>query len=138
MTDKLSTEKRSWNMSRIKSVDTKPELLIRKAFYKLGYRYRLHKKDLPGKPDIAITKLKLAIFVNGCFWHRHEGCNEASRPKTNSLFWENKINANINRDQKNYSALLKLDWKVLVIWECEVSKNLEKNTQLINEKLRFI
>lgn len=82
--DKLTKERRSWNMSKIKSKDTKPELKVRKILYKLGYRFRLHRKDLPGKPDIVLPKYRTAIFVNGCFWHRHDNCIEASRPKSNS------------------------------------------------------
>lgn len=87
-------------MSKIKSKDTKPELKVRKVLYKLGYRFRLHCKDLPGKPDIVLPKYRTAIFVNGCFWHRHENCIEASRPKGNSEYWENKLNKNVERDLK--------------------------------------
>jgi len=122
-------------MSKIKSSDTKPELKVRKVLYKLGYRYRLHRKDLPGKPDIVIPKYKIAIFVNGCFWHRHENCIEASRPKTNSAFWENKLTKNVERDLKNYSSLSSDDWKVLVLWECEVEKNSDEAELLINKQL---
>ncbi len=135
MADKLSKEKRGWNMSRIKSKDTKPELLIRKALYKLGYRYRLHKKEVPGRPDIVLNRLKTLVFVNGCFWHRHEGCREASRPKTNSEFWENKIRKNVERDVRNYTTLQSLHWKVIVIWECEISNDIEQNINLLKKKL---
>jgi DNA mismatch endonuclease (patch repair protein) len=135
MADKLSKEKRGWNMSRIKSKDTKPELLIRKAIYKLGYRYRLHKKGMPGRPDVVINRIKTTVFVNGCFWHRHGDCSEASRPKTNSEFWENKISKNVERDVKNYKILQSAGWKVIVIWECEISNEIEKNINLLKIKL---
>lgn len=112
--DKITKERRSWNMSRIKSKDTKPELKVRKILYKLGYRFRLHRKDLPGKPDIVLPKYRTAMFVNGCFWHRHDNCIEASRPKSNSEFWENKLNKNVERDLKKYQLLREDNWKVIV------------------------
>ena len=96
--DKLTKERRSWNMSKIKSKDTKPELKVRKILYKLGYRFRLHRKDLPGRPDIVLPKHRTVTFVNGCFWHRHDNCIEASRPKSNPEFWENKLTKNVERD----------------------------------------
>lgn len=133
--DKITKERRSWNMSKIKSKDTKPELKVRKILYKLGYRFRLHRKDLPGKPDIVLPKYKLAIFVNGCFWHRHNNCNEASRPKSNSEFWENKLNKNVERDLKKYQLLRDNNWKVIVFWECELEGNEEEIISVIKRRL---
>jgi DNA mismatch endonuclease (patch repair protein) len=129
--DKLTKEQRSWNMRRIKSQDTKPELLVRKALWKMGLRYRLHDKNLPGKPDIVLVKPRIVIFVHGCFWHRHENCIEASRPKTNSKYWEDKITKNIERDKKNQFLIGQLGWKILVIWECEISKSIDVNMRLL-------
>ncbi len=129
--DRISKARRSANMSRIRSKNTKPELLVRKALWSLGYRYRIHYKELPGKPDIALTRLKIAIFVHGCFWHRHKNCIEASKPKTNSEFWENKIRMNIERDKRNISLIKDLGWKVIVVWECELKNDLDINRKLL-------
>ena len=134
--DKLTKERRSWNMSRIRSNNTLPEIYIRKALWQMGYRYRLHYKLLPGKPDIVITKQKIVVFVHGCFWHRHENCIEASRPKTNSEYWETKINKNMERDKKNQNEIKKLGWKIIIIWECMVKNDTEKNINLL-EKLLY-
>lgn len=133
--DKITKERRSWNMSKIKSKDTKPELKVRKILYKLGYRFRLHRKDLPGKPDIVLPKYKTAIFVNGCFWHRHDNCIEASRPKTNSEFWENKITKTVERDLKKHQLLRDDNWKVIVFWECELEGSEDENISFIKRGL---
>ena len=109
-------------MSAIKGRDTKPEILLRKLLHSLGYRFRIQRKDLPGRPDIVLPRYKTAIFVNGCFWHRHEGCKYASTPSTNSGFWEKKFAANVERDARNYAALKALGWHVVIIWECEVKE----------------
>lgn len=119
--DVLTPEQRHYNMSCIHGRDTKPEMIVRKWLWGHGYRYRLHKKDLPGKPDIVLVKYHAVIFVHGCFWHRHN-CKFASSPKTNRRFWNKKLNGNVERDRKNINKLLELDWKVLVIWECEIKK----------------
>jgi len=116
-------EKRSNVMSKIKSTNTKPELMLRKFLFSKGMRYRINYKKLPGKPDIVFTKYKTIIFVNGCFWHGHENCKIAHLPKTNTDFWQNKISRNIERDNKNVQNNILLGWKVLVIWECEINKN---------------
>ena len=118
--DVHTPEQRQRNMSAIKGKDTKPEIQVRKALHALGYRFRLHRKDLPGKPDIVLPKYKTVIFVNGCFWHRHPGCKYASTPSTNSDFWNAKFEENTARDKRNYAQLEELGWKVVVIWECEV------------------
>jgi len=120
--DSLTPEKRSWNMSRIKNRDTKPELLVRSLLHRKGYRFRLHRKDLPGKPDIILPRFKTVIFVHGCFWHRHEGCRYAYNPKSRADFWQKKFSGNVVRDQAVQAALLDLGWKVYVIWECETKK----------------
>jgi DNA mismatch endonuclease, patch repair protein len=126
--DTISKEKRSWNMSRIKGKDTKPELIVRSLLHGMGYRYRLHDKTLPGKPDIVIRKHNTVIFVHGCFWHRHKGCEFAYAPKSRKEFWLKKFTDNVARDIRDQSALMMLGWKVQVIWECEVGNkdNLKK------------
>ena len=109
-------------MSAIKGKNTKPEVLVRQHLHRLGYRFRLHRKKLLGCPDIVLPKYKTVIFVNGCFWHRHEGCKYASTPSTNSEFWEKKFATNVERDARNYAALKEQGWNVIVIWECEVKE----------------
>lgn len=121
MTDKLSTEQRSRNMSRIRSKDTRPELEVRRLLHAMGFRFRLHVKELPGRPDIVFPGRRKVIFVHGCFWHRHEGCGNAKLPKTNRAFWVSKLNANRERDQRNLKALEKKGWSCLVVWECEIN-----------------
>ena len=122
LADVHSKKIRSYNMSRIKGRDTKPELIIRKWLYSLGYRYRLHEKILSGKPDIVFKKLKKAIFVHGCFWHQHNDptCPLVAKPKTNKKFWNEKLNKNVERDKRNVLELEQEGWKVLTIWECEI------------------
>ena len=120
---KVSVE-RSRNMSAIKSKNTKPEIAVRKLLHSMGYRFRLHRKDLPGSPDIVLPKYKTVIFVHGCFWHRHENCKYASTPKTRKEFWENKFKANVKRDLEIQENIKNIEWRSLVIWECE-TKNME-------------
>ncbi len=122
MTDTVSPEIRHKIMSRIRSKDTAPELAVRKWLHAHGYRFRLHRKDLPGCPDIVLPKWKTAIFVHGCFWHRHPGCGRSTTPETNVEFWEKKFAANVERDTTSIKALGELGWKVIVVWECEVRK----------------
>ena len=129
--DTITKEQRSSNMSKIRSKDTLPELLVRKTLWQMGYRYRLHYKKLPGKPDIVIVKHKIAVFVHGCFWHRHKNCIEASRPKTNQEYWEAKINKNIERDKKYKKEIEKLGWKVITVWECSIKHDIEKNIAVL-------
>lgn len=120
MADVHSKETRSYNMSRIKGKDTKPELLVRKFLHKNGFRYRLHVKDMPGKPDIVLPKYKTVIFIHGCFWHGHEGCKYYVVPKTRTDWWLNKINGNISKDSRAEAALILQGWEILKIWECEL------------------
>ncbi|MHB1687810.1 MAG: very short patch repair endonuclease [Ignavibacteriaceae bacterium] len=119
-------EKRSDVMRKIKGKNTKPELILRSALFKQGYRFRIHKKDLPGKPDVFLPKYKTIIFVHGCFWHYHKNCPEGRIPSTNSKFWKEKLEKNVVKDKRHNSQLRKLGWKVIIVWECEVEKKLEK------------
>ena len=111
---------RSYNMARIGSKNTKPEIKVRSILHRMGFRFRLHNKKLPGSPDIILSKHKTVIFVHGCFWHRHQNCKRASIPKTNQEFWERKFLANEQRDAIAYKALQNLGWNVVVVWECEI------------------
>lgn len=127
MADVHTKEQRSYNMSQIKGKDTKPELLVRKFLHAHGFRFRLHDKKLPGKPDIVLPKYKTAIFVHGCFWHGHKNCKYATIPKTRTEWWTVKIDGNKTNDKKKKNALAKEGWKVLTIWQCSLKKNnLEK------------
>lgn len=121
--DVHSKETRSYNMSRIRSKDTKPEMLVRRFLHKNGFRYRLHVKSLPGKPDIVLPKYKTVILVHGCFWHGHEGCRYYVVPKTRTEWWLNKIQGNVANDRKKEGLLLAQGWKIISIWECELKKN---------------
>ena len=120
--DNLSKERRSWNMGRIRSDNTAPEIRVRSALHRLGFRFRLHVKALPGKPDIVLPKWKHAVFVHGCFWHRHDGCKCAYTPKTRTEFWEEKFRQNILRDEAALLQLRRMGWEVSIVWECETSK----------------
>ena len=111
--------RRSALMARIRSVDTRPEIAVRRLLHAMGYRFRLHRRDLPGKPDIVLPRHRLAIFVHGCFWHQHAGCRLASRPKTRQDYWTPKLAGNVARDEAAQAALRKLGWRVEVIWECD-------------------
>ena len=122
MPDIMTPQQRHLCMSHIRSKDTKPEQLLRQALWHKGFRYKLHFKYLPGKPDIVLPKYKTAIFVNGCFWHGHKGCKDFVIPKSNTAFWLEKIGKNKNRDEHNITALISAGWKVITIWECELKK----------------
>ena len=121
MTDRLTPEHRSWNMSRIRNRDTAPEKIVRSLLHRMGYRFRLHRRDLPGSPDIVLPKYRTVIFVHGCFWHRHKGCKFAYMPKSRPEFWQNKFDTNVERDRRVKRELKKLGWRVIVIWECEAA-----------------
>ena len=133
MTDHLNKTERSWNMSRIKGIDTKPEMKVRRLLYSMGYRYRLHKNNLPGKPDIIIEKYKLIIQVHGCYWHRHQNCKLAYNPKSRVEFWQKKFDDNVSRDNKVKRELLSLGYSVYTIWECET-----RDTQQLSNCIRNI
>lgn len=136
--DNWDKNKRSEVMSKIRSKNTKPEIVLRKALFAKGYRYRINFKMLPGKPDIVLSKYRTVIFVNGCFWHGHENCNISHIPKTNSSFWEDKIRRNIERNSINSNKIRNLGWNVIVIWECQLNSKskLEKSLRDIEEELK--
>lgn len=127
MADNKTPEARSRNMSHIRSVNTKPEEKVRKYLFSKGYRYRKNDRKLPGCPDIVLPKYKTVIFVNGCFWHKHN-CSRFVWPSSNKEYWIPKITANVERDNRNYETLTNMGWKVIVVWECELKKRLFENT----------
>ena len=115
-------------MSHVRGKDTKPEVMVRKFLFAQGFRYRLYRKDLPGKPDIVLPKYNTVIFINGCFWHGHSGCKYATIPEANHDFWLAKISGNIERDKSNYAKLYELGWKVIEIWQCELKPKFREQT----------
>lgn len=121
MTDKIDAQRRSANMRAIKSKGTKPEMAVRKLVHALGYRYRLHRRDLPGNPDLVFVGRRKAIFVHGCFWHQHPDCREGRPPRSNSAYWTPKLARNVERDRLNEAELIEAGWSVLTIWECQTS-----------------
>jgi DNA mismatch endonuclease (patch repair protein) len=121
-------------MANIRSRHTKPEIMVRSALHRLGYRFRLHDKRLPGRPDVVLQKHKKIVLIHGCFWHQHPGCRRCTMPASNQEYWESKLQKNIDRDILHQQALAKLGWKVLIIWECE-TKNIEKVRQRL---VRFL
>ena len=125
MSDSLTPEKRSWNMSQIKGQDTKIEVKVRRYLFSKGFRFRKNDKRYPGKPDVVLPKYKTVIFVNGCFWHRHKGCKNATIPKTRTEFWLAKLNRNVEKDNQNQERLISDGWNVIVLWECELEKQFE-------------
>ena len=133
--DILTKEKRSWNMSRIKGKDTKPEKIVRSILHKNGFRFRLNRKDLPGKPDIVLPKYQTTIFVHGCFWHRHPRCKFAYNPKSRIKFWQKKFSENVERDRFVKKELRKMGWKVIVVWECELKNDKKEKSinRILNE-----
>jgi len=133
MADVFSVNKRTEIMKKIRTKDTGCELTVRKIIYSMGYRYRLHKADLPGKPDIAFPKLKKVIFIQGCFWHGCKKCSRAKLPESNEQFWKNKIEGNITRDKRNYRQLKKLGWEYFCVWQCEIKK---RNEDILKSRIR--
>ncbi len=122
MADIYSKERRSWVMARIRGRNTEPEMMIRSMVFRMGFRFRLHDKRLPGCPDIVLPRYKCVIFVNGCFWHGHKHCTRASLPSTHRRFWEKKIFSNAENDRKNRMKLARLGWKHCTVWQCELRK----------------
>lgn len=131
MSDVLTKEQRHHCMSNVKSKNTKPEILVRKFLFSNGYRYRVNRKDLPGKPDIVLSKYKTVVFINGCFWHGHENCKYATIPETNHDFWLTKISGNVERDKLTREKLTQMGWRVIDIWQCQL-KAKEKDATLNN------
>lgn len=135
MPDRITKEQRSYNMSKIKGKDTNIEVKVRKYLYHHGYRYRKNVKGLPGTPDILLTKQRIAIFVNGCFWHHHYNCKLAVYPKSRIDYWKSKIDKNVDNDVKNYNLLKQLDYKVMVIWECELNEAFDSRMKELIEEI---
>ena len=132
--DRLTREQRSRNMSRIRSRNTSPELIVRSLLHRMKFRFRLHRKDLPGSPDIVMPRHRIIIFVHGCFWHQHENCKYATVPKTNTEYWLKKFSRNKARDKANRLALEKMGWRVVQIWECETRKS-DELASLLKQRL---
>lgn len=135
MSDSISKERRSWNMSRIRNRDTKIEVLVRQYLFLKGYRFRKSDKRYPGKPDVVLPKYRTVIFVNGCFWHQHPGCKNATMPKTNTEFWKSKLERNVFNDQKNERLLVEMGWNVVTLWECDLEKNFVATMDKLIEEL---
>lgn len=123
MVDTFTTAERSECMRRVRGKNTKPEMIVRRLVHGMGYRYRLHRKDLPGCPDLVFPRYKKALFVHGCFWHSHPGCKRARMPASNQDYWHSKLERNSKRDEANKAALLAAGWGVMIVWECEVKNN---------------
>jgi DNA mismatch endonuclease, patch repair protein len=136
MADVHDKETRSYNMSKIKGKDTKPEIVVRKFLHANGFRYRLHVKNLPGKPDIVLPKYRAVIFVHGCFWHGHEGCKKAELPRTKTEWWKNKIDGNVENDKKAFKSLIEQGWKVAEVWGCTLGSATKE--QALNKLQAFL
>lgn len=138
MTDKLTPQKRSLNMRRIRSVDTKPEIIVRSVLHRMGFRFRVNYSGLPGRPDIVLPRYRAVVFVHGCFWHQHSGCIEAVRPKSNEKYWTAKLEGNVKRDRKNYQLLHCAGWRVFHFWECEIEKDPARIAVRLAQELRGV
>ena len=135
--DRLTPAKRSWLMSRVRSVDTKPELAVRRIIHGLGFRFRLHRRDLPGCPDLVLPRYRAVVFVHGCFWHRHPGCRMATKPKSNTVFWTRKFRMNVARDKRAKVELELAGWNVLTVWECE-TRNAARIIEVVKKFLKTV
>ena len=133
MVDRLSPENRSRLMARVKGKNTAPEIRVRRVLHSCGFRFRLHRKDLPGCPDIVLPKHQTVIFVHGCFWHQHAGCSKGKRPATRAEWWAEKLGRNVTRDAKVLSELVALGWRPLIIWECETNDSSGLANWLLNQ-----
>jgi len=136
MTDVHNPETRSYNMSRIRGKNTKPEIRLRSLLHRAGLRFRIHNASLPGKPDIVLSRYKAVIFVNGCFWHRHEGCRYCTTPKTRAEFWDKKFTDTISRDRVKLEQLEQSGWRVFTVWECELKHNAEATAAHLIDQIR--
>lgn len=134
--DHLTPERRSWNMSQIKSSDTKLEIIVRKYLFSKGFRFRKNDKRYPGKPDIVLPKYKTVVFVNGCFWHMHKGCKQGRLPKSNIDFWREKLERNANNDAKHNQQLIEMGWKPITLWECELKRDFEGTMEKLVASLK--
>lgn len=137
MADIVTSEVRSRMMSGIRGKNTRPEIIVRKNLFAAGFRFRLHRRDLPGAPDIVMSGRRIAVFVHGCFWHRHKGCRFAKLPATRLEYWKDKLEGNVERDSRAIDALLDLGWRVLVVWECAVREE-SSSSVLQNDLARWI
>lgn len=135
MVDLLTTEERSKMMSKIRSKNTAPEMTVRRYLHSKGFRYRLHDKKLPGKPDVVLPKFKTAIYIHGCFWHAHSGCKYYRLPKSNTDYWIKKIEGNISRDLQKQQVLREMGWKVIIVWECELKRKAEERCAALVEQI---
>ena len=138
MVDRISKKHRSWNMSRIQGKNTKPELQLRSLLHRAGFRFRLHDSGLPGKPDIVLRKYRTAIFVNGCYWHRHENCAKATTPKSRIEFWQDKFENTVARDQCKNRELKQAGWNVITVWECDLEKAPETVLNVVAQTIKGI
>ena len=136
MVDMLSSEHRSWNMSRIRNRDTKPEIQLRSLLHKAGFRFRLQDRTLPGRPDIVLKKHRAVVMIHGCFWHRHPGCRNTTMPSTRTDFWSAKFEGNMERDRRNSAELTALGWRVITVWECDLKKDAKQVISNIHQQLR--
>ena len=135
MADTVTKSVRSRIMTSVGRKDTRPELIVRSLLHEIGFRFRLHRKNLPGTPDIVLPRYKTAIFVHGCFWHQHPGCSKSKRPSSNIKYWENKLDKNVERDKLKLNELKHIGWRVLLVWECE-TKDLNSLAIKLNRFLR--
>lgn len=135
MPDVFTKEQRSKVMSHIRGKDNKPETMVRRYLWHHGFRYRKNDKSLPGTPDIVISKYRTAIFINGCFWHHHYGCKYGRYPRSRTEYWVQHINKNVENDVKNYNLLQQLDYKVIVVWECEIKEDFDHRMKLLIEEI---
>lgn len=135
MADRISKEKRSWNMSHIRSKDTKPEIKVRSYLFRQGFRFRKNVSELPGNPNIVLPKYSTVIFINGCFWHHHDGCKYAYIPKTRTEFWLGKFKRNVENDIRNQKILKDTGWKVIILWECTIKNDFNRAMESLIQEL---
>lgn len=138
MVDRISEKRRSWNMSRIRGINTLPERRLRFLLHRAGYRFRLHDPKLPGRPDIVLKKYRTVIFVHGCYWHRHPDCPNATTPSTRTEFWQAKFNGTVERDKRKAAELTDIGWRIITVWECELEKNAQGVLDNIRCKLKEV
>ncbi len=136
--DKISPERRSWNMSQIRCKNTSPERKVRSLLHRMGYRFSLNRQELPGKPDIVLSKYKTVVFVHGCFWHRHKGCKESTMPKSRTDFWKQKFKDNVKRDIIAQRQLRRAGWQVLIVWQCQVERSPQSVANRLSNRLSHI